>query len=255
MNCEPIRVSIILPVMDETSSLLETARVLLDENRESIEEVLVVVCQRTTAAAMAACQQLAASEPSLIRIRQQSRPFLGGAVRDCFEWATGSHVVMMASDLETDPHTVKDLIAAARNGFDVVTATRWSMGWGFAGYGFLRGWANWIFQQIIRLAYATPLSDLTYGFRILRTDLVQKIEWEELKHPLLLETILKPLRLGCSVTEVPTVWKCRLEGESHNKFWQNFVYLRIAARTRIQIRRRSGSHLSNPRDRLSRGTR
>jgi hypothetical protein len=234
MNTELIRVSVILPVMDETTSMQETTRILLEENRGSLQEILVVVCQRTTPQAMEVCQQLAAAEPGLIRIVQQGRPFLGGAVRDCFDWAVGTHVLMMASDLETDPTTVKDLIATARQGFDVVTATRWSLGWGFQGYGSLRGVANWIFQQLIRILYATHLSDLTYGFRLLRTSLVQHIEWEELKHPFLLETILKPLRLGCSVTEISTRWRRRSEGESHNKFWQNFVYLRTAVRTRLK---------------------
>jgi hypothetical protein len=71
----------------------------------------------------------------------------------------------------------------------------------------------------------------------MRSDLVKNIRWEELRHPFLLETILKPLRLGASVTEIPAVWSQRVEGVSHNAFWMNFLYFRIALRTRLMPQR------------------
>jgi dolichol-phosphate mannosyltransferase len=234
----PMRVSVILPVMDETASLKETIRILLEENSQTITEVLIVVCAKTTPESLAICQALEREQPALIKLRWQKLPFLGGAIRDCFDWATGSHVLIMASDLETDPRTVKDLIATAETGFDIVTATRWTQKDGFHGYDPLKYSLNWIFQQMIRLLYGTKLSDLTYAFRIFRTKWVKNIRWEELKHPFLLETVLKPMRLGATIAEVPAVWRAREEGISHNTFWQNFVYFRIALRTRFSTRHR-----------------
>lgn len=229
-------VSVILPVIDETQSLRDTVEILLDENQNAISEILIIVCKKTTAAALAVCQELANSRPDLITVHEQSLPFLGGAMRDAFRLASGTHVVMMASDLETDPHTVRALIAKAALGYDVVTATRWAGKGGFKGYQPLKYVLNWVFQRCFRLLYGTSLSDLTYGFRIFKTELVKKIAWEELRHPFLLETILKPLRLGARTLEIPTKWRSRQEGVSHNTFWQNFVYLRIAFRTRFRDR-------------------
>ena len=229
----PMCVSVILPVMDETVSLQETIRILLEENGRAITEILLVVCAKTTPESVAICTALEREQPALIKLRWQKLPFLGGAIRDCFDWATGSHVVMMASDLETDPRTVKDLIAKAETGCDIVTATRWTQKDGFHGYDPLKYFLNWIFQQIIRLLYGTKLSDSTFAFRIFKTAWVKNIRWEELKHPFLLETILKPMRLGATIAEVPTVWRARVEGASHNTFWQNFAYFRIAVKTRL----------------------
>jgi dolichol-phosphate mannosyltransferase len=233
-----MRVSVILPVMDETASLKETIRILLEENSRAIAEILIVVCARTTPESLAVCEALEREQPTLIKVRWQKLPFLGGAMRDCFDWATGSHVLMMASDLETDPRTVKDLIAKAQTGFDIVTATRWTQKDAFQGYDPLKYYLNWVFQQTIRVLYGTKLSDLTLAFRIFRTKWVKNIRWEELKHPFLLETILKPMRLGATIAEVPTVWRAREEGESHNTFLQNFVYFRIAVKTRLSSKRR-----------------
>src|SRR5271165_2005438 len=104
-----MQASIILPVIDETTSLEKTVQVLLAENPKDISQVLIVVCKKTTEAAMAVAEGLAAQHPTLIQVCHQKRPFLGGAMRDAFEWAQGSHVVLMASDLETDPAKVKEL--------------------------------------------------------------------------------------------------------------------------------------------------
>lgn len=234
----PIRVSVILPVMDETVSLRETVLILMNENRESISEILIVVCGKTTAESLAICEDLAREQPELIKVYRQRLPFLGGAMRDCFDWASGSHVLMMASDLETDPRTVKNMIAVAETGIDIVTATRWTQKGGFDGYDPLKYFLNWTFQQMIRVLYGTELSDLTYAFRIIRVNWAKSIRWEELKHPFLLETVLKPMRLGATIAEVPAVWKARSEGVSHNTFWQNFVYFRIAVKTRFSSKRK-----------------
>jgi glycosyltransferase involved in cell wall biosynthesis len=232
----PMAVSIILPVIDETTSLQRTVEILLDENPAVIREILIIVCKKTTPESRSVCEALVTKHPDLVHVRDQVRPFLGGAMRDAFEWAQGTHLLMMASDLETDPSTVKDLVAASAQGFDIVTATRWTKQGGFEGYSRLKYVLNWGFQKMFRVLYGTPLTDLTYGFRIFKADLVKKIDWQELRHPFLLETILKPLRLGARVAEIPTVWRTRNEGESHNTFLQNFVYFRTAFRTRFTPR-------------------
>ena len=225
--------------------------VLVSENGASLSEILLIVCDRTTPESLAVCKNLNDLHPALINIRFQQRPFLGGAIRDAFEWARGTHVLMMASDLETEPTTAKDLIAKAAEGYDIVTATRWRASGGFHGYQPLKHILNWMFQQSFRLLYGTPLSDLTFGFRIFAAKWVKEIAWEELRHPFLLETILKPLRLGACITEIPTVWKTREEGISHNSFLQTFFYLRPALKIRFTPR----SHLLASREKLLMETR
>ena len=95
--------TIIIPVMNETTSMEETVRIILRDVRDRVSEILIVVCERTTPEAMATVDRLSKSLGSLVRVHTQTLPFLGGAVREAFDLARGSHVVMMASDLETDP--------------------------------------------------------------------------------------------------------------------------------------------------------
>lgn len=230
--------TIILPVMNETTALRETVEILLRDVKDRIREILIVVCERTTLEAMNVVEELHDSLGDLVVVHEQRLPFLGGAIREAFERARGSHVVMMASDLETDPEDVRTLVAEAEKlPAGIVTASRWRRRGDFHGYSRVKLVANWIFQRIFSLLYGTRLSDMTYGYRIFPTKLVQEIRWEELRHPFLFETIVKPLRLGTPVVEIPSTWKCRDEGESQNTFLRNFEYFRTGLKVRFAPRR------------------
>jgi glycosyltransferase involved in cell wall biosynthesis len=227
--------TIILPVMNETLSLRQTVETILrDVPVESIREILIVVCKKTTPESMAVIAELQEQHGGLVVVHNQNLPFLGGAMRDAFDRARGSHSIMMASDLETDPKDVRVLIEEERkNPGGIVTASRWRNAGRFQGYSKVKLVCNWLFQRFFSLLYGTELTDMTYAYRIFPTKLVQAIQWEDLRHSFLFETLVKPLRLGIPVTEIPSIWRARTEGESQNTFFRNFEYFRIGLLTRF----------------------
>jgi glycosyltransferase involved in cell wall biosynthesis len=231
-------VSILLPVINETVSLRQTVDILLrDVPRPVICELLIIVCKKTTPESMAVIADLQKQLGDLVVVLNQKLPFLGGAMRDAFDISRGSHVLMMASDLETDPNIAGKIIEEGRkipNG--IVTTSRWQSSGNFHGYSQIKLICNWIFQHFFSALYGTKLTDMTFGYRIFPTKLVQAIRWEELRHPFLLETMIKPLRLGVPVVEIPTTWHARIEGESQNPFFRNFAYFGIGLRTRFAPR-------------------
>ncbi len=225
------KATILLPVVTETDSLRKTYDILKKECDSDIEEYLLVVCDKTQKESLAICRKLVKASGQKAKIFRQKRPFLGGAMRDAIEVAVGSHVVMMASDLETDPHLVKEFIRHAKaKPHAIFTATRWRERNAFVGYDPVKKILNYAFQNLFAFLYRTNLTDMTYGFRIFPVQLLQAIEWEELRHPFLFETVLKPLKVGAEIVEIPTTWTARNEGESQNTFWRNFEYFRIGLR-------------------------
>jgi len=226
--------TVILPVMNETYSLVQTVDAILATSRADLREFLIVIADRTAPESLAEIERLKARLGDLVAVHRQTLKFLGGAMREAFDRARGSHTIMMASDLETDPALVPRLIEGARARPDaVVTVTRWARGGGFHDYSRVKLLANWMFQRLFSLLYWTRLSDMTYAYRIFPTRLVQAIRWEELRHPFLFETLVKPLRLGVEVIQIPGVWRARTEGESQNTFARNFEYFRIGWRVRF----------------------
>jgi len=228
-------VSVILPVINETTSLRQSVDIIKrDVEKSLIKEFLIVVCKRTTPESMETIAQLQKELGDWVVVVHQKLPFLGGALRDAFDVSRGSHVIIMGSDLETNPNEVRQLIVEEqKNPSGIVCASRWISGGSFTGYSRIKLICNWIFQRSFSLLYLTHLTDMTFGFRIMPTKLVQAIQWEEVRHPFNLESIVKPLRLGVPATEIATTWHPRIEGESQNPFFRNFEYFRIGFKARF----------------------
>ncbi|MBO6112980.1 MAG: glycosyltransferase family 2 protein [Lachnospiraceae bacterium] len=229
-------VTILLPAMDETYSLSRTVEIITDTcKKEDLAEIIIIVCDRTEEKTLKTAKNIIEQygDRVSIYIHEQSLPFVGGAIREGIDLAKGSHVVMMSSDLETDPNVIQKFIRGAKKYPDrIITATRWRKGGGFEHYNKVKLVCNLIFERSIGLLYGVGLTDLTYAYRIFPTALMQSIKWEELKHPFFLETALKPLRLGVKFTETPAHWAARTEGNSQNSFFANFKYFKTAFHNR-----------------------
>ena len=52
----------------------------------------------------------------------------------------------------------------------------------------------------------------------------------EKKHPILLETMLIPIKIEVKFVEIPSKWKKRIEGKSNNSFFKNFYYISAGLR-------------------------
>lgn len=231
-------VSVILPVISETDSLLKTIEIIERDCNAHVLEYIIVVCEKTTGEALQICEALHNKNPKRFILHFQHLPFLGGAVREAFELARASHTIMMASDLETDPNTVREFIALAmRHPNAIITASRWIRGGEFEGYDPLKLILNYIFQKLFSYFYRVNLTDMTFGYRIFPTRLVQSVRWEDLKHPFLFETLIKPLRLKTEVIEVPSVWHSCSDGVSQNTFLQNFYYFAIGFKVLFYTRK------------------
>ena len=222
-------VTCIVPVINETFSLQQTIDMLEQQNSADVlEYILAVSAVKTTPESFVVIESLQKQYGNKIVVHRQKLKFLGGAIREAFLIARGTHTIMMSSDLETDPNLVKDFIKLSKERPEIIiTATRWKGGGGFEGYNPFKYLLNSVFQRFFSMLYGTHLSDMTYGYRIFPTALLKQIQWEELKHSFLFETILKPLKLGVKAIEIPCRWEARKEGESQNPFLNNFIYFRI----------------------------
>jgi len=227
-------VSVLIPVINETVSLQQTIRTTESHSAGDIQSYVLLVCDRTTPESMAICHAYCQQQPNRFTLLHQTRPFVGGAIRDAFDGLQSTHVIMMASDLETDPNDVPRMIAlATAHPNAIITASRWLKKGAFTGYQPVKWVCNYLFQLLFRWLYRTHLTDMTFGYRLFPTALVQAIEWKEVRHPFFLETIVKPLRLGVEVLEVSSLWVPRIEGDSQNSFFRNFLYFKVGILTRF----------------------
>jgi hypothetical protein len=223
------RISVVMPVFSETDTVRQIAQWLLRELGSRLQEIIIIQSPRSSEQSRTVCRQLADEYPQVQVHVQQNNPGLGRAVREGFERATGNLVLMIDSDGEMEIETVPRMLdAMAQGGYALVAASRWLPGGGFVGYSRLKYYLNWCFQQLFRWLFWTPLGDLTYGFKLIRAELIHGLDWQGTLHEIACETTLKAVRLGVPVAEVPSKWTARTQGVSKNTFWRNFRYVRTA---------------------------
>ncbi len=226
-----IALSIIVTVYSEEKALAETVRRLLQQDSGYILEILLVVSPLSSGSCLAVCRTLAAKEPRVVFYLQKTGGGVGRAVREGLALARGDYIAIMSADLETEPEAVGRMVdKIAATGCDLVIADRWLPDSRFENYSYLKLALNWGFQQVFCPLLATHAGDLTYGFKILRREVVRRITWESTRHEIFIETTIKPIKRGYTVERVPTVWKGRREGRSHNSFLYNLRYVWLALR-------------------------
>jgi dolichol-phosphate mannosyltransferase len=229
LSPESYRISVVLPVYSETQTVREVVSWHRKHLGKRLEEIVIVLSPRSQPASRDVCEELVEEDPRVRLQIQQQNPGLGRAVREGLERVRGNVVLLMDSDGEMEIETVPRMLdAMARGNCGLVVASRWLRGGGFAGYSPLKYMLNWSFQQLFRALYRTNLHDLTYGFKLIRAELVRDIAWSGTLHEIACETTLKPLKLGVPVAEVPSQWTARVQGASKNTFMRNFRYVDMA---------------------------
>jgi dolichol-phosphate mannosyltransferase len=226
---DDFRISVVLPVFSET----RTVREIVDWLRTNLEpwlfEVVIVISPRSSHDSIEICQGLARTDSRVYVFEQQENPGVGRAFREGYRRVNGNVVLSMDSDGEMELATIPRMIAEmAKGNLGLVVGSRWLPGGGLVGYSPAKRWLNWGFQQIFRILFRTRLHDLTYGFKLMRTELVRNISWEAIYQEIGCETTLKTIRLGIPASEVPTTWRARTEGRSTNNFARNFRYVGMA---------------------------
>ena len=221
-------VSIIIPALNETYLLRKTIEIIFGScNKEDIEEIILVLCDRTSQACIDTANKIKndySEYPFIIYF--QKEPFVGKAFQEAFEIAKGTHVVTAAADMDMDPYAISKFIEKSKiSPESIICASRWMPGGGFFGYKKFMLALNYVFQKIIDVIFLTNLSDVSYGFRLYPKELLASIQWEESKHPFFLESCLKPLRLGTKFIEVPAIWRVRTEGTSEITLLKYLSYI------------------------------
>ncbi len=232
--------AIIITAIDETWSLKKTVELVLAENADDIAEIAIAIAPHTTQGCRAVIDDMVATNPQLVRcLEQRELQGVGGALRECSATIDAPWTIFMSADLETPPESVKFIIQRAKAGdIDIVATSRWIKGGAFGDYNRVKLVCNWLFQKFFSLLYLTSLTDMTYGFRAYRTDILKNCRWRETGMAFFMESICKPLRLGLNVAEVPVRWQKRQEGVSHIRAYDFLRYFRIGLAVRFS--RQSG---------------
>lgn len=228
-------VTIIIGTTDETESLRKTVDFIM-ENCEinDIDKVLMVKSKDASEGCNRAIRDLEAKYKGKVFGMEQTRPFIGGAIRDGFDAADSSHIMLLPSDLAISLECIPEMIQRVKNKPDVVSKTsRWLNKDSFHNYNGVRKIINRLSQTFLRVLYCADLTDFTSPVQTAPIQAYSESDWKELNFPFLLEMVLVPLRRGYRFEEFAVECYGREQGKSKNSVKQTALYLKTALRVRF----------------------
>ena len=113
---------------------------------------------------------------------------------------------------------VRDLFDAAVKGYDVVVGSRFSRHSVLLNYPFLKILANRGFHLLAQLVLLRRFRDLTNNLKLIRREVVEKLQLMETGFAVNAETGLQPLLMGCRIKEVPISWINRMPDMGMSSF-------------------------------------
>jgi glycosyltransferase involved in cell wall biosynthesis len=214
---EPItepELSIVLPVYNEGEAVEPVLRAL-SAGVVTAHEIVVVYdfVEDTTVPVVA---RLAGEIAGLRGLRNDIGRGVLNAMKAGIAGTRAPYVLISMADGSDEPHVVDPMVALARDGADVVAASRYMPGGRQAGGPLLKRLMSRTAGLTLHWFAGVPTHDPTNNFKLYSRRFLEGVPIESRAgFELALELTVKATLQGRRVAEVPTTWRDRTAGESN----------------------------------------
>ncbi len=213
-----VELTILMPTFNEGAHIERTMRKVM-ANLKSLKlspEVLVI--DDSTDDTPKILNALSKEFLNLRIIHREKGGGVGSALRLGIRKAQGEYVIIYMADAPDDTRYFPAILEKLRQGYDVVQTSRFIGGSRMVGYPFKKRVSNWLCNRFINVIFLNfYLKDFSSLFKGFRKDSVLALNLEANQFDLGLEIVLKAMRKGYRIIEVPVDWFERESGESKLK--------------------------------------
>jgi dolichol-phosphate mannosyltransferase len=211
---------LVLPTYNEADNLAAMVAAVLPQLASTGEHRVLVVDDNSPDGTGRIADELAAAHPEVEVLHRAGKEGLGRAYVAGFHHALagGAGLVMeMDCDFSHDPTDIPRLVAAARDGADLVLGSRYAPGGGVENWGLGRrliSRGGCLYAQAI---LGVRVRDLTGGFKCFNRRVLEGIGIEQMHadgYGFQIELTYRAIRAGYSVREVPITFHERRAGQS-----------------------------------------
>jgi glycosyltransferase involved in cell wall biosynthesis len=208
--------AIVLPVYNEGEAVEPVLRAL--SRAVATPHELVVVYDFDEDSTVPVVARLAAELPGLRGLRNDLGRGVLNAMKAGIAGTHAPYVLISMADGSDEPHVVDPMVALARDGADVVAASRYVRGGSQVGGPFVKRLMSRTAGLTLHWFAGVPTHDPTNNFKLYRRDFLDAVTIESRAgFELALELTVKATLLGRRVAEVPTTWRDRTAGQSNFK--------------------------------------
>lgn len=199
-----MKTSVIIPALNEEESL---GFVLSSIPRENISEIIVVDGGSTDGTVRIA-------KDAGARVVQEPRRGYGRACATGVRQVKEEIVVFLDADGADNPGEIQILIEPIFDGeVDMVLGSRLAGEIEAGAMPWQQYFGNWLSARLIRLLYRLPVTDLS-PFRAVRKSKLMDLGMTEMTYGWPTEMIVKAIRQGWKLKEIPVNYRSRYGGES-----------------------------------------
>lgn len=143
------------------------------------------------------------------------------AIKKGFQSAEAEKVLVMMADLSDRLDVVDTMCEKMDLGYDLICGSRYMKGGSQNGSPFLKGMFSRIAGLSLHLFTRIPTHDVTNSFKLYRKSMLDKMTFESTGgFEIGMEICVKAYISGYRITEIPSQWFDRVDGESHFKMWE-----------------------------------
>jgi dolichol-phosphate mannosyltransferase len=216
---EPARapeLAIVLPVYNEGEAVEPVLRSLSEGVKTPHEMVVVYDFDEDTTVPVVA--RLAPELAGLRGLRNDLGRGVLNAMKAGIAGTSAPYVLISMADGSDEPHLVDGMVARARDGADVVAASRYMRGGRQIGGPPLKRLMSRVAGLTLHWFARVPTHDPTNNFKLYSRRFLDSITIEsEAGFELALELTVKATLAGRKIAEVPTTWRDRTAGASNFK--------------------------------------
>ncbi len=213
-----MKVSVIIPVFNELSTILE---VIERVGRVPIEKEIIVVDDGSTDGSAKLLAQFR-GRPGIIFHDSGVNGGKGAAIRIGIGYATGEVVIFQDADLELSPEQYPELLKPIVDGTaDVVFGSRFLRK--VKGQTFLASFANRFLSLLTTVLYGQRITDMETCYKVCRTSILRDLDLRSNGFEIEPEITAKLLRRGIHIVEVPIDYRPRTTEEGKKIRWTDGV--------------------------------
>jgi glycosyltransferase involved in cell wall biosynthesis len=200
-------ISVLMPAYNEAQTIGRLVRACLAHTPPPCEVLVVDDGSADETASLAT-----AAGARVVRLPENRGK--GVAVREGFAAARGDVVVMLDADGQDDPAEIPDLLAALTDDVDMVVGSRFRGHFGAGSITPLNYAGNRFLTLVLNVLFSTRMTDTLAGFKAVRASRLRGLQFEARRYDIEVELLLRLLRAGARVVEIPVRRAARVHGTS-----------------------------------------